>query len=258
MECLSDYFYQEQNVWWKVNEIGIEFMDGSLNQDIKDGPLLRHFRSSSIADIRNGLTNYWEMCITEKVVLPAYVIIGSDDTKNLTNFFDDNRDHDFSIPIQCQPLTGEEEEEELYNYDEIHADVTPEIHSVSLHIEDVPCTDPVPCTEHFTACKGGYNISTAKKDMQYKSHSTSPGISPIQNQMQSDIHTEYRTKEANMLHLILGSNELVQSLDKAKNDLKSFPHDDYFRSKYLDILAQIQILILRKDTKLKNELAAWK
>ena len=220
LERLSDYFYQGQNVWWKVNEIGIEFMDGSLNQDIKDGPLLRHFRSSSIADIRNGVTNYWEMCITEKVVLPAYVIIGSDDTENLTNFFDDNRDHDFSIPIQCQPLTGEEEEEELYNYDEIHADVTPEIDSVSLHIEDVPCTDPVPCTEPFTACKGGYNISTPKKDMQYQSHSTSPGISPIQNQMQSDIHTEYRTKEANMLHLILGSNELVQSLDKAKNDLK--------------------------------------
>ena len=61
--CLSDYVYQGQNVWWKVNEIGIEFMDGSLNQDIKDGPLLRHFRSSSITDSRNELTNYWEMCI---------------------------------------------------------------------------------------------------------------------------------------------------------------------------------------------------
>ena len=43
LERLSDYVYQGQNVWWKVNEIGIEFMDGSLNQDIKDGPLLRHF-----------------------------------------------------------------------------------------------------------------------------------------------------------------------------------------------------------------------
>ena len=164
-------------MWWKVNEIGIEFMDGSLNQDIKDGPLLRHFRSSSIADIRNELTNYWEMCIRENVVLPACAIINSDDTKNLTNFFDDD-DHDFSMSIQCEPLTGEEEEEEVYNYEEINVDVT-EMDNMSLHSEDVDCIDPVP----FTASKGGYNISAPKKNMQYQSHSTPPSISPIQNDM---------------------------------------------------------------------------
>ena len=58
------------------------------------------------------------MCIRENVVLSAYVIINSDDTKNLTNFFDDHH-HDFSLP-----LTGEEEEVEVYNYDEINVDVT--------------------------------------------------------------------------------------------------------------------------------------
>ena len=139
------------------------------------------------------------MCIRENVVLPAYVIINSDDTKNVTNFFVDD-DHDFSISIQCEPLTGEEEEEEVYNYEEINVDVI-EIDNVSLHIEDVDCIDPVP----VTASKGGYNISTAKKNMQYQSHSTPPSVSPIQNDMQA----VYITKEANMLHLILGSNELV-------------------------------------------------
>ena len=131
-------------------------MDGSLNQNNKDGPLLRHFRSSHIADIRNELTNYWEMCIRENVVLPANVIINSDDTKNLTNYFEDDHEHDFSISIQCQPLTGEEVEEELYNYDEIRADVTSERDNVPLHMEDVDCTYHVP----FTACKEDYNIST--------------------------------------------------------------------------------------------------
>ena len=47
------------------------------------------------------------------------------------------------------------------------------------------------------------------------------------------------------------------AIDKAKIDFKSFPQDDYFRSKYLDILAQIQTLILRTETKLKKELTAW-
>ena len=145
-------------MWWKVNEVGIEFMDGSLNQDIKDGPLLRHFRSSSITDSRNELTNYWEMCIRENVVLSAYVIINSDDNKNLTNFFDDDEDdhHDFSISVQCEPLAGEEEEEEVYNYEEINVDVI-EMDNVSLHIED--CTDSVP----FKASKGAYNISNINR-----------------------------------------------------------------------------------------------
>ena len=145
-------------MWWKVNEIGIEFMDGSLNQDIKDGPLLRHFRSSSITDSINELTNYWEMCIRENVVLPAYVIINSDETKNLTNFFDDAEDdhHDFSISVQCEPLAGEEEEEEVYNYEEINVDVSG-MDNVSLHIED--CTDSV----HFKASKGAYNISNINR-----------------------------------------------------------------------------------------------
>ena len=53
-----------------------------------------------------------------------------------------------------------------------------------------------------------------------------------------------------MLHLILGSNELVPAGDKAKIDFKSFLQDDYLRSKYLDILAQIQTLIIRTETKL--------
>ena len=67
----------------------------------------------------------------------------------------------------------------------------------------------------------------------------------------------YITKEVNILHLIPGSNELVLAIDKAKIDFKSFPQDDYFRSKYLDILAQLQTLILRTETKLKKELTAW-
>ena len=62
----------------------------------------------------------------------------------------------------------------LYNYDEINVDVT-EMDNVSLHTEDVDCTDPVP----FTASKGSYNISTQKKNMQYQSHSTPSSISPI-------------------------------------------------------------------------------
>ena len=70
-------------------------------------------------------------------------------------------------------------------------------------------------------------------------------------------YTVYRTKEVNMLHLILESNELVTAIEKVKIDFKSFTQDDYSCSKYSDILAQILILILRRESKLKNELAAW-
>ena len=91
-------------------------------------------------------------------MLPAYVIINSDDNKNLTNFFNDDEDdhHDFSISVQCEPLAGEEEEEEAYNYEEINVDVT-EMDNVSLHIED--CTDSVP----FKASKGAYNLSNINR-----------------------------------------------------------------------------------------------
>ena len=57
----------------------------------------------------------------------------------------------------------------------------------------------------------------------------------------------YIKKEANMLHLILGSNELVLAIDKVKIDFKSIPQDDYLHSKYLDILVQIQTLILKPN-----------
>ena len=97
----------------------------------------------------------------------------------------------------------------------------------------------------FTASKRGYNISTPKKNMQYQSHSTPPSISPIQN----DMRAVYITKEANMLHLILGSNELVLAIDKVKIDFKSFPQFRY--------IGRNSALILRTETKLKNELTAW-
>ena len=74
----------------------------------------------------------------------------------------------------------------------------------------------------------------------------------MQNKIQASV---YKTKEANKLHLILGSNELVLAIDSAKIDLKSCSQNDYFHSKYSDISAQIQMLILRTETKLKNEVS---
>ena len=72
LERISDFLSKGEGIWWKKHALGIEFLDGSNQGDYHSlGPKLMHFRSCSLEDVDRYLHENWEMCIGQKIPLPA-------------------------------------------------------------------------------------------------------------------------------------------------------------------------------------------
>ena len=75
LERISDFLRTGPGIWWKKTDRGVEFLDGSNENDTRQkGPTLMHFRSTSMAEIDLHLVQAWEECLTNKVQLPAKAI----------------------------------------------------------------------------------------------------------------------------------------------------------------------------------------
>ena len=64
--------YLIDGVWWKENEMGIEFLDCGVNNLSKIRK--HHYRSSTISQEEKYLQDMWEMCINNKMLIPAKTI----------------------------------------------------------------------------------------------------------------------------------------------------------------------------------------
>ena len=64
--------YLIDGVWWKKNEMGIEFLDCIVNNLSKIRK--HHYRSSTISQEEKYLKDMWEMCINNKMLVPAKII----------------------------------------------------------------------------------------------------------------------------------------------------------------------------------------
>ena len=64
--------YLIDGVWWKENVMGIEFLDCGVNNLSKIRK--HHYRSSTISQEEKYLKDMWEMCINNKMLIPAKII----------------------------------------------------------------------------------------------------------------------------------------------------------------------------------------
>lgn len=80
LERISDYLKCGKGVWWNETSSGVEFLDANGDYCPPSGPTVKHFRSTTTADVRLLLHNSWELCNTEGIPLPAKEIrvYGSD------------------------------------------------------------------------------------------------------------------------------------------------------------------------------------
>ena len=72
LESISDYL-SEENQWWSENTKGITFHDIHPNKISKLKP--KHFRSTTLKEIKSLLQNKWEYCLQNNSLIPAQKII---------------------------------------------------------------------------------------------------------------------------------------------------------------------------------------
>ena len=75
LERISDFLLPGEGYWWRYIPSGIEFMDGHAEPEYQQqGPMLMHFRSTSMPDVEMYLQQQWEACVFNNTVLPLHNI----------------------------------------------------------------------------------------------------------------------------------------------------------------------------------------
>jgi len=73
---IADYLTPGPGIWWKWKEDGaVEFFDGPTEPEERpEGPVLTHFRSKSLKDVRQDVSRAWDTCLAKPANLPCYKI----------------------------------------------------------------------------------------------------------------------------------------------------------------------------------------
>lgn len=110
LKLIADFLMPGEGVWWRDIGDGIEFFDGTEEQNFREeGPRMHHFRSSTISQEQKDLETIWKTCKDEKVKLPATLLTNTEG--RLTN-----SEH-------CCPVTSQAEFEEDLTTDQISQEI---------------------------------------------------------------------------------------------------------------------------------------
>ena len=71
LQRVSKFLLHGEGVWWKNRESGYEFLDGNEAVSPTQGPVLLHYRDTSLSDIQTQNEMGWTEVVTNKVLLPA-------------------------------------------------------------------------------------------------------------------------------------------------------------------------------------------
>ncbi|XP_078657130.1 uncharacterized protein LOC144903155 [Branchiostoma floridae x Branchiostoma belcheri] len=83
-ERLSDFLLCGKGEWWTVTEDGVRFSDGPSHPDsLPAGPVMIHFRSSSLKSVESHLKKTWQQCLNEDVVIPLEKVYRYDENGDL-------------------------------------------------------------------------------------------------------------------------------------------------------------------------------
>ncbi|XP_070555061.1 uncharacterized protein [Ptychodera flava] len=139
MERISDYIIRGADIWWTQRDDGVEFFDGTNEQDSKpEGPILKHFRSSTLSDVMTSVKLTWNE-ITDKVKKGQITIplrrvrIYSNDrlveTLDLTHVHGDCHEEHDELPVSTDDASEE-------SYRTINSDNEPHVIMTEITTED--------------------------------------------------------------------------------------------------------------------------
>ena len=77
VERISDFLYPEsEGPWWQYGGENVLFHDSGIHPNTRpDGPLLHHFRSSSVRKEEVYLEGCWSKCLDEGIRLPCHYLL---------------------------------------------------------------------------------------------------------------------------------------------------------------------------------------
>ena len=204
LERISDFLLPGPGVWWRHNQAGIEFLDGSNSpSQHPEGPDIHHVRSTLLSDIDIYLHHKWEECCMKCITMPVHHIChyGSDGSLSM---------------ITAQSVTTEST-----NVSNLH---------VEANIEACcPYTPAQPNTEENSSCTPQFNTRGSESQTQFQTSSPNPAQEICTTSAAPDQH------ECNTISQLPSSPALKTSL--AKTISQVIPTDstlqcfDFLRSK---------------------------
>ena len=227
LERISDYLLPGEGTWWKQNKVGVEFLDGEVENNVSEkGPKLMHFRTTSMRDIEIYLQQKWEDCILSRVKLPA-------------------NDIQHYIPYESNP----------------DMETTIEKTHGSVQIEDLSIPT-LECTAAMVSTSMNNTVTTSQPECSNNMNNTVTTSQPEYSHKQP--RPQYYTSLVRSLyeHNILQPSNTLAKFDLARHKLKNLSSsatvNDALQTEYTKLRLLIKnkiqnrIMELTSDTKLQN------
>lgn len=281
LESISDFLVCGEGVWWRHILEGVEFLDGPDEPNVRpEGPVLHHFRSSNLKLEDKHLQQCWKKCLDEEEIKIPHTVIrvfGNDGqcTKVIhNNFLDDNNDigeetsegDKGAADIQEQHSTEDQqyetEDQENENEElEESIELIEEDSSVDCWTADEEpitsiCNDDQPaCPTQFVFTADEPQSHTLVNTVMQNSAPTDHATLPQASQQKAP--KQIVTKLCKNIAKVLGETDDVHQLDKARDEVKYHPKNNFYETKYQNLLALMQTKILAQHTALKEQHNNW-
>ena len=229
MKRIGHYLIADRGIWWEETATGFHFFDGQDDPEFhSEGPPLRHFRSTPLHSVSQGIENVWRDILQRRIDLPTTMLQHYDDAglpkgsnSNAPQIGDDK---DASSDLTDE-ITNEDSENEDMN-DDLEDNTT---HSGSEDIDE-------------------YLVLTNDDDHQNDTHETGSVI------VQTDY--SFKTKHGLEVSKVLGPTDDLKLYDNLRYELKS--RKSSITSKQQDdhdrLLYKLQLAVQRERMQLLETL----
>ena len=273
LERISDFLVFGE-VWWKKTEIGIEFFDHiDEPNDIVFQPRMHHFRSSSFTCISKELQDHWNFIINSKICIPSHVILEGNDDEMVnyipTPFLEDMLSTNTSYPqrVTHAVIDGddecEEDDEEILDLNLVSFE--PIIDCVESPHESGIVT-PTDMMSHHNDLGEGSSSSFISGQNPVELNTFSSSVNSVAQNLNTAVSCSssnpttgsYFTREGYAIGVVLGQSSLLSKYDHTKSEFKLKNNSDAFlKDLLIDLQSQLQILVLKKVSSLKQDLKEW-
>ena len=296
LEHISDFLLPGKGVWWRYNQEHneVEFFDSASELSSRnEGPLLHHFRSSSLKLEESYLKECWEECIQQDTTLPAHFLFQPNADgkviKKVTGFLSDEF-NTTSNEVECSLVT----EQSIIEYEEDTLDVdddrvtdvclvqdqelcfdeivtaesnnqdADQSHELNTNSSDNGCDQETATSHHVLPLHvdnpiDEYSCSNSSYLCQVNPTCEPPKVTRPINTTESRTCSErkVKTKLGKAVEIVLGPSTDLFNFDKARDLLKKNIRCKEAVKNYEYQQALIQIKVLAKEKELNFFLKEW-